>query len=245
VLFLRYMNKKLKLMLSLVFLCLVASVIYFVFYHPIEGVKKHNGAINQNVPLKTINYLVSLADTTQYCNGVDIDSIGYSKTITTQKSTTTSEIDITKIKTIKTILSAATTGMCSAVLGQLDIKEEGGVVYIPQIDAWAGVSIVMCSCKPQVEVNLLQIPGITKVVWLDAVNSFEDCVAAGNSVMESYPRQCRYGEKVYLEDIGNELEKIDIINLDTPRPNETIASPLSIKGQARGSWFFEASLPVF
>lgn len=43
---------------------------------------------------------------------------------------------------------------------------------------------------------------------------------------------------------GNELEKIDLIHLDTPRPNQVIQSPLTIKGEARGTWFFEASFPV-
>ncbi len=38
--------------------------------------------------------------------------------------------------------------------------------------------------------------------------------------------------------------KNDLIRLDTPLPNQIITSPLIIKGQARGTWFFEASFPV-
>ena len=38
--------------------------------------------------------------------------------------------------------------------------------------------------------------------------------------------------------------KDDLIRLDTPRPNQIIKSPLTITGEARGSWFFEASFPV-
>ncbi|HNV12696.1 MAG TPA: hypothetical protein PK686_01665 [bacterium] len=34
------------------------------------------------------------------------------------------------------------------------------------------------------------------------VSNFEECVAAGNPVMESYPRQCRHGEESFIEDIG-------------------------------------------
>jgi len=35
------------------------------------------------------------------------------------------------------------------------------------------------------------------------VNSFEDCVAAGNAVMESYPRQCRTGDGLhFVEEIS-------------------------------------------
>ncbi len=37
---------------------------------------------------------------------------------------------------------------------------------------------------------------------------------------------------------------MDNIILESPRPNENISSPLKITGKARGSWFFEASLPV-
>lgn len=48
----------------------------------------------------------------------------------------------------------------------------------------------------------------------------------------------------HVENLGNELGKTDLIRLDTPRPNQVISSPLIIKGEARGNWFFEASFPV-
>lgn len=77
------------------------------------------------------------------------------------------------------------------------------------------------------------------------VNSFEDCVSAGYPVLESYPRQCKTPEgKMFSEDIGNELEKLDLIKIENPRPNQTVSSPLLIKGEARGNWYFEASFPV-
>jgi hypothetical protein len=76
--------------------------------------------------------------------------------------------------------------------------------------------------------------------------SFNECVAAGNAVMESYPRQCTAKDgSHFTEDIGNELEKADLIRVDSPRPNTSIKSPLTITGQARGNWFFEASFPIF
>ena len=76
------------------------------------------------------------------------------------------------------------------------------------------------------------------------VTNFMECVEAGNLVMESYPRQCAHEGETFVENIGNELEKVDLIRLETPRPNGEIASPLTITGEARGSWFFEASFPV-
>ncbi len=76
------------------------------------------------------------------------------------------------------------------------------------------------------------------------IESFEDCVNAGNPVMESYPRKCRAGDETYVENIGNELEKIDLIRINTPRPNQVITSPLLIEGEVRGNWFFEGDFPV-
>lgn len=38
--------------------------------------------------------------------------------------------------------------------------------------------------------------------------------------------------------------KSDLIRLDTPVPNDTISSTLTITGEARGYWFFEASFPI-
>jgi eight-cysteine-cluster-containing protein len=103
---------------------------------------------------------------------------------------------------------------------------------------------------------ILGFLGVVDVVYFTVKNSkkflanktvitnFEECVAVGNAVMESYPRQCRHGEKTFVEDIGNELEKIDLIRTSEPRPGSSVTSPLTIRGEARGSWFFEASFPV-
>ncbi|PKM91574.1 hypothetical protein CVU82_01725 [Candidatus Falkowbacteria bacterium HGW-Falkowbacteria-1] len=63
--------------------------------------------------------------------------------------------------------------------------------------------------------------------------------------MESYPRQCRSDEKTFVENIGNELEKNDLIRVENPRPNQFIENQLLIKGEARGTWYFEASFPIF
>jgi hypothetical protein len=76
------------------------------------------------------------------------------------------------------------------------------------------------------------------------VTNFEECVKAGNPIMESYPQQCSHNGQTFVEHIGNELEKIDLIRLSSPRPNDTIKSPLKIVGEARGNWFFEASFPI-
>lgn len=76
------------------------------------------------------------------------------------------------------------------------------------------------------------------------VSSFEECVTAGNPILESYPRQCRVNDQTFTEDIGNELEKIETILIQSPRPNQTVTSPITIAGQARGSWYFEGIFSV-
>jgi len=173
------MNKKLKLALSVLAILIIVIIGYGL--HSTSNKKNKNPEQNRpsptiiSVPEEVINqatsstqiisYLISPDETTKYCNGVDMNSAGYEKTITIEKSTSTPEINPTIEQKIKTVIDAATTGMCRSVLGQLNITENNGVVSIPPIEGWAGVSITMCSCKPQVEANLLRIPGVTKVVW--------------------------------------------------------------------------------
>jgi len=49
---------------------------------------------------------------------------------------------------------------------------------------------------------------ILRIVPLNDINNFEDCVEAGNPIMESYPRQCRANEETYVEDIEISEQKI-------------------------------------
>lgn len=37
----------------------------------------------------------------------------------------------------------------------------------------------------------------------------------------------------------------DLVILDAPLPGASITSPLTVKGRARGFWFFEADFPVY
>lgn len=90
-----------------------------------------------------------------------------------------------------------------------------------------------------------------------SVGSFDECVAAGNPVMETDPRQCRTPEgttfteevadepadvktesKVYTSDKG-----VDVIVYDW-QDDKTLTSPVTIRGKIPGSWSFEASFPV-
>jgi hypothetical protein len=77
------------------------------------------------------------------------------------------------------------------------------------------------------------------------ISNFTDCANAGYPIAESYPRQC-FGPdgQSFYEEIGNENMLRDLIRVDNPRPNTEISSPLTITGQARGSWYFEADFPI-
>lgn len=77
-----------------------------------------------------------------------------------------------------------------------------------------------------------------------AITDFNSCVEAGRPVMESYPRRCAYQGQTFTENIGNALEKTALIQVTDPTPNQYVSSPLTITGQAVGSWYFEASFPI-
>jgi hypothetical protein len=50
---------------------------------------------------------------------------------------------------------------------------------------------------------------ILRIVPLNEINNFEDCVTAGNSVMESYPRQCKTVDgKTFVEEVEITKQKI-------------------------------------
>lgn len=99
-------------------------------------------------------------------------------------------------------------------------------------------------------------------VWLGAlrsvttpkeapVASFEECVALGYAVMESYPRQCRDQDgNLFTEAVEASWETAyvnatdDLIRGISVSAGDRVSSPLTVTGEARGFWFFEASFPV-
>lgn len=91
-------------------------------------------------------------------------------------------------------------------------------------------------------VTALGVALLTACAQNQRITSFEECVAAGNPVMESYPRQCRADGALFVEEITNEHS--DLIQVKSPKKNQIITSPLVVAGNARGTWYFEASFPV-
>lgn len=71
------------------------------------------------------------------------------------------------------------------------------------------ISFLIFSNFPQKSSEITNIlPTQTKTL----VTDFSSCVAAGNPIIESYPRQCRSDETTFTEDIGNTLEKSNLKN---------------------------------
>ena len=77
------------------------------------------------------------------------------------------------------------------------------------------------------------------------ITNFEECVEAGYPVLESYPRQCSLSDNTtFYEDINSGGAKSNLIKVTVPSSNQIVKSPLEIRGEARGYWFFEASFPI-
>lgn len=92
---------------------------------------------------------------------------------------------------------------------------------------------------------------------------FEDCISAGYPALESYPRQCN------TPDGRNFTEIIETVATTTPpitststpvststpqapsqiknisiKSGQSISSPVTIHGEAKGPWYFEATFPI-
>lgn len=84
------------------------------------------------------------------------------------------------------------------------------------------------------------------------ISSYDQCVAAGYPVMESYPEQCNAGNgKTFTRDISNDVksnqytsEKGVDITVDTPKPGQSVRLPFTVSGKVPGNWTFEANFPI-
>lgn len=85
-------------------------------------------------------------------------------------------------------------------------------------------------------------------------SSFDECVAAGHEVMNTEPQVCttpdgqRFTSDVAIEIPEDVLEHIvsksDLIVVEEPQPLSVVRSPLTVRGEARGMWYFEADFPI-
>jgi hypothetical protein len=79
-----------------------------------------------------------------------------------------------------------------------------------------------------------------------SIASFAECAAAGYPIMESFPRQCRVpGGESFTEPRATTTPDVsDLIHVAAPAENTLVTSPLAVTGEARGTWYFEASFPI-
>lgn len=168
------MNQKtIIVMLSLFVIILIGITVYFASYKNTKQIVTSTSVVNStredensNDQNPTITYLISKEDKNKFCDGATMDSDGYRKTITTEVTSNVLKTGLTESELVKETAVLATDGMCQEALRQTDFNVTNGAVEIAPIEGWAGVSIAMCTCRPQVEVNLLRIPFVKQVVWL-------------------------------------------------------------------------------
>ena len=78
-----------------------------------------------------------------------------------------------------------------------------------------------------------------------SVRNFTECAAQGYPIIQTEPRECRTPDKqVFIEEDTTLSVKANLIQVDNPKPSQTVSSTLVVSGKARGLWYFEASFPV-
>lgn len=80
-------------------------------------------------------------------------------------------------------------------------------------------------------------------------SNFDECAALGFPIQESYPRRCTTPDgQTFTEEIKETVIPVlpsnPKIRVENPEANDSVTSPLTIKGEARGNWYFEASFPT-
>jgi hypothetical protein len=118
--------------------------------------------------LTKISYLISDKNQITYCNGNNMDSDAYRKTITKLVTETIKAKSLSKEDLIKeTLTRASKKAQLTKVIdaNQDFIKIENETAEFAPIDGFAGVSIFLCAWKPLMEENLKRFPEIKKVEW--------------------------------------------------------------------------------
>jgi len=72
------------------------------------------------------------------------------------------------------------------------------------------------------------------------VTDFSSCQDAGGVVADGEPVTCTYQGQTYSE----QSTLVPDVVLDSPQYGDLVKSPMSVVGKARGTWFFEATMPV-
>ncbi|HEY1041193.1 MAG TPA: GerMN domain-containing protein [Candidatus Paceibacterota bacterium] len=76
-----------------------------------------------------------------------------------------------------------------------------------------------------------------------AITNFEECVAAGNPIQESYPERCTTPDGLSFTKQIDPNDMSQFIVPNNPQPNGEISSGIELTGKA--NWYFEGSFPVY
>ncbi len=73
------------------------------------------------------------------------------------------------------------------------------------------------------------------------ISSYDECVTAGNKILESYPPQCMTEDgQTFSQEIDPQHDYSKEIQVTNPIPNQLIEQTLQVTGQISGTWLFEA-----
>jgi hypothetical protein len=124
----------------------------------------------------SVNFLVSPDVYTKYCDGANMDSIGYKKSLTKLETRVMpGNLSAAEIAKQAVILASKASTLETVIDNEPDfIKIIGDTAYVKPIDGWAGVSIFMCAWQPLVETNLLQFSTIKKVTWMNDLQKWNE-----------------------------------------------------------------------
>jgi len=73
------------------------------------------------------------------------------------------------------------------------------------------------------------------------ITDFQTCQQAGGAILDGEPVQCEAFDGRKFSAVENADPEVV---LDMPKYGDLVASPLLVKGKARGNWFFEATIGV-
>jgi hypothetical protein len=171
------MNKQKKLFNYIVLAVTVIAVvaIFLAARKPDYPPKQNQPALITPavVSPKNVSLYYSTAEKTKFCNGDDMDSAGYAKTINEQAAFPLSESLKTPEAQFSYLVNAGADYVgepysCPAsFVKDLQFKFRNDVAYLFNPGGgWAGISIEMCTCEPFLDYNLSRSFGITKTSWV-------------------------------------------------------------------------------
>ncbi|GEM_PF-4377266 len=114
-----------------------------------------------------VYYILEDKNTNQtFCNGADMDSVGFKAALTKKITTTVPGILTTEEKIIKTLSLAAPANSFEESYARVkEVAYKNNVVSMGPANGWAGSSIFYCAWKPFVEKNLEQFSDVKEIIW--------------------------------------------------------------------------------